>query len=147
MLVFLPKENDLNSISDYLLPEKIKEINENLFETRVNVSFPKFTLETKYFMNQTLMEMGMPIAFSNYADFSGMTGNKELKIGLVIHQAFVEVNEEGTEAAAATGVSMIKTTSMPTPPIIFNANRPFVFMINDEKTGNILFLGRVLNPN
>jgi serpin B len=146
MLVFLPKKNDLNSISDYLLPEKIKEIDENLFETRVNVSLPKFTLETKYFMNQTLMEMGMPIAFSNYADFSGMTGNKELTIGLVIHQAFVEVNEEGTEAAAATGVSMIKTTSMPTPPIIFNANRPFVFMINEEKTGNILFLGRVLNP-
>jgi serpin B len=147
MLVILPKENDLNSISDYLLPEKIKEINENLSETRVNVSLPKFTFETKYFLNQTLMEMGMPIAFSNYADFSGMTGDTELKIGLVIHQAFVEVNEEGTEVAAATGVSIIRKTSMPAPPIIFNANRPFVFMINEEKTGNILFLGRVLNPS
>jgi serpin B len=145
MIVLLPKENDLNSISGYLSHEKINEINKSLSETRVNISFPKFTFETKYFMNQTLMEMGMPLAFSNGADFSGMTGNRELKIGFVVHQAFVEVNEEGTEAAAATGVTMVKT-SMPTPPIIFNANHPFVFMISEEETGNILFLGKVLDP-
>ena len=88
--------------------------------------------------------MGMPTAFSEGADFSGMTEKRDLFISEVIHQAFVDVNEEGTEAAAATAVAMrtlvlgrIKT---------FKADHPFIFVIQERETGNILFLGRVVNP-
>ncbi len=146
MTILLPKKNDLATISSYLSAEEITKIHSEMTEEKINLSIPKFTLKTKYFMNQNLMEMGMPIAFSNDADFSGMTGDFSLKIGLVIHQAFVEVNEEGTEAAAATGVSMVLKSAMPTPPIQFIADHPFIFMIRDTKTGNILFLGEVLRP-
>ena len=115
----------------------------------------RFQFETKYFMVQDLADLGMPTAFTpgidmgGKADFSGMTGNKELNIDEIIHQAFVEVNEEGTEAAAATAVIMVALTAVPTiisRPIRFNANHPFVFIIQDRNTGNILFMGRVSDP-
>jgi serpin B len=88
--------------------------------------------------------MGMPDAFSGRADFSGMTGDKELFISAVIHKAYVDVNEEGTEAAAATGIVM-KLTAVEPPPPIFRADRPFVFIIRDKQSGSILFMGRVAN--
>ena len=89
--------------------------------------------------------MGMKDAFGKKADFSGMNGRKDLFISAVVHKAFVDVNEEGTEAAAATGV-VIETTSVRPPPPVFRADHPFLFLIRHEKTGVILFLGRVLNP-
>ena len=89
---------------------------------------------------------GMPTAFTNSADFPGMTGKRDSKIDKAIHKAFIEVNEEGTEAVAATGVSMIRKTSMPPPPPIFKADHPFIFIIQQKETGNILFMGRVSNP-
>ncbi|MCK4550640.1 MAG: serpin family protein, partial [Candidatus Aenigmarchaeota archaeon] len=93
----------------------------------------------------TLKQMGMPLAFSNDADFSGMDGTKNLFIAAVIHQAFVEVNEEGTEAAAATAVVVNLKSALPQVPV-FYADHPFVFLIQERKTGNILFLGRVSDP-
>jgi serpin B len=116
------------------------------------VYIPKFKFETKYFMAEDLKGMGMPTAFTlgidfgGEADFSGMTGNKRLNIDEVIHQAFVEVNEEGTEAAAATAVVMQSSTIMPRPTPIFKADHPFIFVIQEKETGDILFLGRVTNP-
>ena len=93
-----------------------------------------------------LKEMGMKDAFDLLrADFSGMTEKKELFISKVLHKAFVEVNEEGTEAAAATAVVM-NLKSMPRPAPVFRANRPFLFMIRDNYSGSILFMGRVMNP-
>jgi serpin B len=89
--------------------------------------------------------MGMPDAFSGKADFSGMTGNRDLFISAVVHKAYIDVNEEGTEAAAATGVTM-KLTGIGTPPPVFRADHPFIFLIRDNQTGSILFLGRVANP-
>jgi serpin B len=89
--------------------------------------------------------MGMSAAFTaGEADFSGMNGRRDFFIGKVIHQAWVEVDEQGTEAAAATAVGMM-TTSLERPPV-FNANHPFLFMIRDRETGSILFLGRVADP-
>jgi serpin B len=86
--------------------------------------------------------------FSDIADFSGMTGNKELQISQVIHQAFVEVAEYGTEAAAATAVGMEATSVGPTePPKVFNADHPFIFIIQQKDTGNILFFGRMMDPS
>jgi serpin B len=93
-------------------------------------------------MKETLEKMGMPTAFSRAANFSGMDGTDKLYISSVIHQAFVEVNEEGTEAAAATAV-VIAEKGMPTT---FRADHPFIFVIREKETGNILFLGRVTDP-
>jgi serpin B len=89
--------------------------------------------------------MGMPEAFSPMADFSGMTGSRDLFISAVVHKAFVNVDEDGTEAAAATGVTM-KLTSIGPPLTVFRADHPFIFLIRDNLTGSILFLGRFENP-
>jgi serpin B len=93
--------------------------------------------------------MGMPTAFDeSKADFSGMTGKQDLFISKVIHKAFVEVDEEGTEAAAATGIMMEMKSAGPDmePPVIFNADHPFMFVIKQNTTGNILFIGKVEEP-
>jgi serpin B len=143
MLIIIPKENDLKSLEESLSLEKLSELRSNLSEQQVDVYIPKFKFETKYFMVKTLKEMGMPTAFSMDADFSGMDGTKDLFIANVIHQAFVDVNEEGTEAAAAAGVVMELKAVMPT---VFRADHPFIFMIQERETNNILFLGRVIDP-
>jgi|WetSurMetagenome_2_1015567.scaffolds.fasta_scaffold76810_1 serpin B len=147
MLILLPKGNDIQTAEEFLTPEKLAGIKSSLRSQRVDVFIPKFKFETKYFMASDLRGMGMPTAFAGgAADFSGMTGNRDLYIAEVIHQAFVEVNEEGTEAAAATGVVMRATAMMPERPKIFNADHPFVFFIQERSTGNILFLGKMKDP-
>jgi len=148
MLVLLPKKHNLEEIEKQLTLENLSTWQDNLEEQEVRVYFPKFKLETKYLLKEVLMQMGMPSAFTGFADFSGMTGKKDLMIDQVIHQAFVEVDEKGTEAAAATAVIMLPT-AMPEGPIIpvFRADRPFIFLIQEKETGSILFMGRVLNPN
>ena len=140
MLVILPREN-LESID--INNEKLNELRGMLRETKINVYMPKFKFETKYFMAKDLIEMGMPTAFSMGADLSGMTGNMDLFIDKVIHQAFVEVNEEGTEAAAATAVIVALKSSISD---YFMADHPFMFIIQQKDTGNILFMGRVVDP-
>lgn len=149
MLILLPKKDDLMAVEESLDSEKLYEWRNLLRNEKVSVFLPKFKFETKYFMAQSLKEMGMAHAFNPWkADFSGMTGSKELYIGEVIHQAFVEVNEKGTEAAAATAVAGFELSmDMPQePPKIFRANHPFIFIIQDRGTGNILFIGRVNDP-
>jgi len=147
MLVLLPKDHNLEEIEEQLTLENLNTWQENLQEKEVRVYFPKFKLETKYFLRDILSQMGMPIAFTGFADFSGMTGKKDLMIDQVIHQAFVEVDEKGTEAAAATAVIML-LTAMPEGPVIpvFKADRPFIFLIQEKETGVILFMGRVADP-
>ncbi|MCK4555225.1 MAG: serpin family protein [Candidatus Aenigmarchaeota archaeon] len=148
MLILLPKENNLGAFEEALNSEKISEFKSMFKEQRVDVYIPKFKFETKYFMVETLKNMGMPTAFTGAADFSGMDGTKSLYIAEVIHQAFVEVNEEGTEAAAATAVLMERSSSFNKPKIpIFRADHPFIFIIQQKSTGNILFLGRVSDPS
>ncbi len=112
-------------------------------EMEVMVQLPTFKLEAKFYLGDTLASLGMPLAFSKQADFSGMDGSRNLFIDQVIHKAYVEVNEEGTEAAAATAVGM-RTTSMPP---MFEANHPFLFLIRENSTGTILFIGRVMDPS
>jgi len=148
MIVFLPKNDTLASVEESLTAEKMQELNNALIRQRVNVSFPKFKLETKYSLPGTFKTMGMLAAFADNADFSGMDGTKNLYIGDVIHQAFIEVNEEGTEAAAATGVILVASAIHNTSKVPeFRADHPFIFIIQDDDSGNILFMGRVTNPN
>ena len=144
MLILLPTEN-LDLIGSSLTAEKLNGYKSQMEETKLDsISLPKFEFDSKYFMKNTLVSLGMPKAFSSDADFSGMTGKKELFISDVIHQAYVGVDEEGTEAAAATAVVM-KLTAM-LPMNVFRADHPFIFIIQEKDTGNILFLGRVVDP-
>ena len=148
MLILLPLDDDIEALENSFTIEKLTEWKKSLRKRRVKIYIPKFKFETKYFLSETLSDLGMPTAFTNSADFSGMTGKKDLKIDKVIHQAFIEVNEEGTEAAAATGVIMtmksLRIQKHPTP--VFRADHPFIFIIQQNETGNILFMGRVNNP-
>jgi serpin B len=147
MLVILPKDENLTAAESALDKDTISELQASLASQRVKVYFPKFTLETEYGLPGTLAAMGMPTAFTGAADFSGMDGTKNLFISDVVHKAFVDVNEEGTEAAAATGVVMnLASAPMEDDTPTFRADHPFVFLIQENETGNILFIGRVTNP-
>ncbi|MBU1089376.1 serpin family protein [Patescibacteria group bacterium] len=148
MLILLPKNDDLDLLENNLTLANLAAWKKDLRKEQVKVFIPKFKFETKYFMAKDLAEMGMPTAFSGAADFSGMTGERDLFISAVIHQAFVEVNEEGTEAAAATAVVMDEEmVAEPESIPIFRADHPFVFLIQEKETGSILFLGRVSDPS
>jgi serpin B len=112
----------------------------------VRLALPKFKFAAKLDLKETLIAMGMNDAFDDKAaDFSGMTGKPDLFISFAVHKAFIAVDEEGTEAAAATAVGMA-LRGPPPKPLPFNVDRPFVFLIRDNRTGSILFLGRVLDP-
>lgn len=145
MLVLLPKEGRMGEVEAQLSAERLGEWVEMMEGVAVNVYLPRFTFETKYFMMEDLAEMGMPTAFTDAADFSGMNAEDQLFIDKVIHQAFIEVNEKGTEAAAATGVSIALSAAIQEE--VFCANRPFVFLIRDVDTGVIMFMGRVTDPS
>lgn len=145
MLILLPKEDSPDNVESILAAERLDEWRASIKEEEVDVYLPRFKLETKYGLVENFKELGMRQAFDpGQADFSAMTGRRDLFISRIIHQAFVEVNEEGTEAAAATGVVMT-LTAMPTKKI-FMADHPFIFIIIDRTTGAILFVGRVANP-
>ncbi|MCA8988518.1 MAG: hypothetical protein KDA78_12790 [Planctomycetaceae bacterium] len=152
MVVLLPREIDgLPGLEDKLTLENLRQWMSSVkHEDEVKVYLPRFKTTSQFQLADTLKAMGMPTAFdAKAADFSGMTGNRDLFISAVIHKAFVDVNEEGTEAAAATGVVMAPTAAPiqePKEPPVFRANHPFLFLIRDNRNGAILFLGRITNP-
>jgi serpin B len=152
MFVFLPKDMDgLPAFEQSLTASSARQWLSRLQPvSRVIVTFPKFKVTEQLELGSTLGAMGMPSAFArNAADFSGMTGNRELFLSAVIHKAFIDVNEVGTEAAAATAVAMVGMAMRapdPTPPPEFRADHPFVFLIRDNRSGGILFMGRVSDP-
>lgn len=146
MLVVLPKEKTTEFV-DNNLNNVYSEATENLRIEEVRVSLPKFKMETEYKVGNIFKEFGAGIAFSDDADFSGICSNEQLKISEIIHKAFVKCDEEGTEAAAVTAVITVRCTSVRmSRDIEFKANHPFVFFIRNNKTGTILFCGRVVNP-
>lgn len=146
MLVILPKKNDgLADVEKSLTADKLGGWTKRMFPTGVMVSLPKFEYTTDFMLGKALQAMGMTDAFSGKADFSGMTGNKELQIAEVIHKAFVKVDEYGTEAAAATAVGGMLGEA-PSEPPVFRADHPFLFLIRDNASGSILFMGRVVEP-
>src|ERR687886_2612610 len=108
--------------------------------SQVHVMLPRFKVTAEFSLRDQLSAMGMPLAFSPSADFSGIAGGTEpLSLSAVVHKAFVDVNEEGTEAAAATGVVMVRTSAAVRPTPVFRADHPFLFLIRDTRSGSILF--------
>ncbi len=144
MMVLLPKTEGVGSLAQ-IGPEELTRLSESLRPQEVKVTMPKFTFRTEYDLAGVLADMGMDSAFSDTADFSGMDGTRNLYISDVVHKAFVDVNEKGTEAAAATAVGM-RSLGISTPPV-FRADHQFMFIIQQRNTGNILFLGRVDDPS
>lgn len=148
MYILLPA-NSIDSIKTSLTIPKIVSYLLQMKDTKLEtISIPKFEFTTNYLLKDTLTTMGMPTAFSSKsADFSGMTGLQGLYIGSVIHKAYIKVDEEGTEATAATAVVMETGAVMQDDHTTsFIADHPFIFIIQDKVTGNILFAGKVVDP-
>jgi serpin B len=145
MIIILPKANNISIIEEKLNCENLATWLDSMYPTIVDIYLPKFTFKTEYNLKDTLIDMGLGIAFNSGADFSGINGYGNLIIDKVLHKAFVEVNEEGTEAAAATTVHILET-AIPEPTVVFEANHPFIFLIQHKETGTILFTGKVIDP-
>lgn len=147
MVIILPKENNIKLAEEQLTAVNLIDWKNSLTETKIDVlQIPKFKLETEYTLNNILSDIGMTDAFiPGIANFSGMDGTNDLFISSVLHKAFIETNEEGTEAAAATAV-VVGTTAI-LEPHIFIADHPFIFLIQQKETGAVLFMGKVINPS
>ena len=150
LLVLLPTARDgLAQLERELTAENVAKWTVALNSREVQVFLPKFKLTTQVALKETLTAMGMPTPFSQEAaDFSKMASGERLLISEVVHKAFVDVNEKGTEAAAATAVIFAPASAIAQPeePTVFRADHPFVFLLRDNRSGAILFLGRVSNP-
>jgi serpin B len=146
--VLLPKSaTGLPGMEKSLTVESLTAWLGDLTNRNVQVSLPKFRAESEFSLRKVLSTMGMPLAFTDKADFSGIDPQRGLAISEVVHKAFVDVTEQGTEAAAATGIAMRATAMrMPEPAVVFRADHPFLFLIRDTRTGVVLFIGRLINP-
>ena len=149
MFVILPKETQgLSKIESNLSLKMINLAIKGIEKKEVIVYFPKFKLELSYELSRLMKSLGMNDAFSKKADFSKITDNKELYISAIIHKTFIEVDEKGTEAAAATAVVMrVKSMPPPAEKIEFKADHPFFYFIRENSTGTILFTGRMNDPS
>ena len=148
MVLMLPNELDgLVELEASLTRDLFEESVAGLGNLRVQVHLPKFTFEDEANLGTLLQDLGMTDAFSDLADFSGIA-DEPLKISDVFHKTFIDLNESGTEAAAATAVGgMMRTDSLPTPPPVFRADHPFLFALRDTHSGSLLFLGRMADPD
>jgi len=149
MFVFLPKKIDgLCDLESQLNSSTLMEWTSNLKRQEVKVFMPKFKTTRDLNLKEILISLGMTYAFSWNADFSGMEPEKELYITDAVHKAFIEVDEAGTEAAAATAVVMALTSARPIKEVpVFKADHPFMFLIRDNTTESILFIGRLTKPD
>ncbi len=146
MDIIIPDEGNFDAVESALNSDLFNETINGLQSTSMQLSLPKFTFESSFSLSDALKSMGMVEAFDpDNADFTGMTTQKDLFISDVIHKAFVAVDEEGTEAAAATAVIM-EATSAILYDVTLTIDRPFIFIIRDKPSGQILFIGRLLNP-
>lgn len=147
LLVVLPLKSDgLTTLERQWATGKMQtQVAESLAEEEVIVSLPRFRFQTEYRLKDVLCGLGAAVAFGDSADFTGISA-QPLKISEVIHKAFIEVDEAGTEAAAATGVAMAKCSAPIHEPKSFVADHPFLFFIRDRQTNAVLFAGRVMDP-
>ena len=146
MIILLPKNNDLSPAIDTIDIDMLSEWTGSMVETKVDIYLPKFKVETSYSLGDYLIDLGMNIPFTSDADFSGITGGRDLFISKVLHKAFIDVNEEGTEAAAATAVIMELTVNGSSSRVVFDCNHPFMYLIQHKQTETILFMGSISDP-
>jgi serpin B len=146
MVILLPDAGEFEAFEASLDAPTLEAILDTRAYQQVALSMPSFEFSAKFRLDDALSALGMVDAFTEAADFSGMTGSRELFLSAVLHQAFVSVDEAGTEAAAATAV-VAKLTAAPTEPVVVTVDRPFLFLIRDLETGAVLFLGRVVDPS
>jgi serpin B len=151
MVILLPRKIDaLGQMENQLNPAFLARLLAQMKKQNVDIFLPRFKLESRFELNDTLAEMGMPNAFNPLnADFSGINGiRQDLSIFGVYHKAWAEVAEEGTEAAAATAVVLgDSAVAKPPPrPPVFRADHPFIFLIRDTRSGSLLFAGRLADP-
>jgi serpin B len=148
LMVILPKSIEgWRMISQVINYERINMVISGMETREVQLALPKFRSELQINLSQELTSMGMGTAFSRHADLSGMTGEENLYVDEVIHKAFIEVNEQGTEAAAATAAVISLKSGLRDDPVRFNADHPFVFFLLDRQTGCIIFTGRLVKPS
>lgn len=145
MVLIMPPAREFQAFEDSLDADRLQELLVGLSSTNIHLMLPVFEFESEIGLSQTLTAMGMPNAFGEQADFSGMDGSLDLFIQNVLHKAFISVDEEGTEAAAATAI-IVGVTSLGEEPVEVRFDHPFIFLIRDNETGAILFLGRLLQP-
>jgi serpin B len=149
MVVLLPKKQDgLADLENDFTAPHLEAWTRGLRPREAKVYLPRFKMTCQFGLKEPLQALGMKTAFNPVsADFSGMDGKHDLFIQAVLHKAFVEVNEEGTEAAAATAVVVgVRSVRIPEPPVVFRADHPFIFLIRERSTGSLLFVGRIVNP-
>lgn len=145
LVVILPKDpQGLSALEKNLSTVGVASYVSGLGPSKVNVTLPRFKISWNKSLNAPLQALGMRTAFAAKADFSALTRTEALFIGLVQHEAFVDVNEEGTEAAAATGVAMTRSAGF--APAVFRADRPFLFLLRDTESELVLFMGRLARP-
>ncbi len=138
--------DDMAAFERSLTADRLAAVTGALAARRVELTMPRFGIETQADLAATLAGLGMPLAFDrDRADFTGITPELPLYIARVVHQANIDVDEKGTTAAAATAV-VIAATGMPVEPLAFAVDHPFLFVLRDVPTGTVVFLGRVMDP-
>jgi len=145
MVILLPGADKFKFFESALTGPGLSSLIQQMQDDSVKLTMPKFSFSSQIELKEALSQLGMPEAFTDKADFSGMDGQKDLLIEDVVHQAFVAVDEDGTEAAAATGISL-GATSIELNFKEMKVDRPFIFIIRDIPTNSIIFIGRVTNP-
>lgn len=147
MVVILPEAGQFEALRAKIDAAWLTEALAQRQSHTVDLSMPKFKVESDFRLVDALSALGMPAAFQpDQADFSGMDGRRDLYIGEVLHKAYVNVDEAGTEAAAATAVIMEMTAGLPEQPVVMTINRPFLFLIREVQSGTVLFVGQVTEP-
>jgi serpin B len=144
MLVLLPDRKDgLEEFEKTLTAANVSDWLARLRPRDIELYLPRFQTTYSVELRERLIGMGMPLVFGLDADFSGMTGQRNFHLSAIMHRAYVAVNEDGTEAAAATAALVERSTA---DMVVFRVDRPFVFLLRDTRTGSVLFLGRLVQP-
>lgn len=150
MVIVLPKQvNGLQNLEESINAQYLEKLHTGVTKKRVQLYLPKFKFDSAFQLNDSLKALGLVDAFTSKADFAGISAKKDLFISKAIHKAFIEVNEDGTEAAAATAISMARGAMPPVydKPVVFKADHPFMFFIIHNQSKAILFMGKVLKPD
>jgi len=144
-LIIKPKSNG-KSLDDIPVSEPLIEMTKELRVERIELHMPKISFSKNIQLNTLLQDMGLTQVFTSDADLSGITGNKELKLDAVLHKAKIDLHEKGTEAAGATAVVIGVKSAPAKPPLVFKANKPFIFYIIHKASGTALFMGSYTHP-